>query len=87
LLLLNLLLILKMLSETLLRIPFSVIGRPLIGRENVHELTSHRQLLGMILKNHRRLPVSISSVKIAALGSFKRVTGSWGRGWKGRGYT
>jgi hypothetical protein len=30
---------------------------------------------GIILKNHRRLPVSISSVKIAALGSSQRVTG------------
>jgi hypothetical protein len=27
---------------------------------------------GMILHNHRRLPVSIFSVKIAALGSLKR---------------
>jgi hypothetical protein len=30
---------------------------------------------GMILQNRRRLPVSIFSVKIAALGSFKRVMG------------
>jgi hypothetical protein len=30
----------------------------------------------MILQNHRRLPVCIFSVKIAALGSLKRVTGS-----------
>ncbi len=30
---------------------------------------------GIILQNHRRLPVSIFSVKIAALGSLKRVTG------------
>jgi hypothetical protein len=29
----------------------------------------------MILQNHRRLPVSIFSVKIAAIGSLKRVTG------------
>jgi hypothetical protein len=29
---------------------------------------------GMILQNHRRLPVSIFSVKIAALGSLQRVT-------------
>jgi hypothetical protein len=28
-----------------------------------------------VLKNHRRLPVGIFSVKIAALGSLKRVTG------------
>ncbi len=30
---------------------------------------------GIILQNHRRLPVSIFSVKIAALGPLKRVTG------------
>ncbi len=29
----------------------------------------------MILQNHRRVPVSIFIVKIAALGSLKRVTG------------
>jgi hypothetical protein len=29
----------------------------------------------MMLQNHRRLPVSIFSVKIAALGSLQRVTG------------
>ncbi len=31
----------------------------------------------MILQNHRWLPVSIDSVKIAALGSFKRDLGVW----------
>jgi hypothetical protein len=30
---------------------------------------------GIILQNHRRLPVSIFSIKIAALGSLNRVTG------------
>jgi hypothetical protein len=30
---------------------------------------------GIILQNHRRLPVSIFSVKFDALGSLKRVTG------------
>jgi hypothetical protein len=30
---------------------------------------------GMILQNHRRLPVSIFSVKIAAFWSLKKVTG------------
>jgi hypothetical protein len=30
---------------------------------------------GIILQNHWRLPVIIFSAKIAALGSFKRVTG------------
>jgi hypothetical protein len=29
----------------------------------------------MILQNHKRLPVNIFSVKIAALGSLKRLTG------------
>ncbi len=67
---------LEMLTENLLTIPCSAIGRcslqcrPLIGcRENGQELTC------MILQNHRRLPVSIFSVKIAALESLKRVTG------------
>jgi hypothetical protein len=61
----------EMLTETLLRIPFSVIGRcflvptPLIGcRENAQEKTCHG-----------RLPFSIFSVKIVVLGSSKRVTG------------
>jgi hypothetical protein len=78
---LNYLLILKMYPEALLRIPISVIGRCSL------EPTSH-WILGkfaritlsqaascMILQNHRRLPVSIFSVKIAALGSLKPVTG------------
>jgi hypothetical protein len=30
---------------------------------------------GMILRNYRRLPVSIFSVKLAALGSLKRIIG------------
>ena len=30
---------------------------------------------GIVLQNHRRLPVSIFCVKITAVGSFKRVTG------------
>jgi hypothetical protein len=42
----------------------------LAARDNAQELTCHS---GMILQNHRRLPVSIFSVKIAALGSLKRV--------------
>jgi hypothetical protein len=71
-----------MLTEIFLRIPFSLIG----GCSLVP--TSHWWLQGkcariilsqaassMILNNHRRLPVSIFSVKIAALGSLKRVTG------------
>jgi hypothetical protein len=34
---------------------------------------------GIILQNHRRLPVSIFSVKIAALGSLKQVTGRFSK--------
>ncbi len=70
-----------MLTKTLLRIPSSVIGpcslvptsywmQGKCARINLSQAAS-----GMILKNHRRLPVSIYSVKIAALGSLKRVTG------------
>jgi hypothetical protein len=70
-----------MLTETLLRIPFSVIGRSSLvqtshwlqrkcARKNLSQLAS-----GMIFLNHRRLPVSIFVVKMAALWSLKRVTG------------
>ncbi len=60
---------------TLLRIPFSVIGRcspwsadPSLAAEKINLLQTAS---GMILQNHRRLPVSIFSFKIAALGSLK----------------
>ncbi len=76
LLLWNYILILKMLTETLLRIPFSVIGwcslycRPLAASINLSQVAS-----GMALQIHRgRLPVNIFNVKIAGLGSLKRVT-------------
>jgi hypothetical protein len=81
LLLWNYLLILKMLTETLLRIPFSVIGRcyrvltyhGLQG--NAQEFSLSQTASGIILQYHRRLPVSISSVsKLPTLGSLKRVT-------------
>jgi hypothetical protein len=42
-----------------------------MSKINLSEVTS-----GMTLQNHRRLPVNIFSVKIAVLGSLKRVTGS-----------
>ncbi len=63
-----------MFAETLLRSPFSVIvefssGDFAIGwMENVQQLTCH-----MRLQNHKLLPVGIFSVKIAALGSLKRI--------------
>ncbi len=81
LLLWNHLLILKMLTETLLRIHFFVIGWCSLV------LTSHRlqgkctrinlsqAASGMIVHNNRRFPGSIFSVKIAAVGSLKWVTG------------
>jgi hypothetical protein len=67
-----------MLTETLLRITISVIGQCSLvptshwlqgkyARFNLSQAAS-----GMILQNHRRLPVSIFSVKIAALGSLKQ---------------
>ncbi len=72
-----------MLTETLLRIPFFVIGRCSLvltadlsaaaGKISENQLSP--AAFGIILKVHRRLPVSIFSVKIAALGSLKRVTG------------
>ena len=76
----TLLRIMKMLTETLLRIILSVIGRCSLvsashclqgkcARINLSQAAS-----GMILQNHKRLPVSIFSVKIVALGSLKGVT-------------
>ncbi len=69
---------LKMLSENLLRIPFSVIGRcsPVwaIGcRENASNSVVTSDFRYFFLQNHRRLPVCVSRVKIAALESLKRV--------------
>jgi hypothetical protein len=66
-----------MLTETLLRIPFSVIARCSLvptshwlqrkcARNNLSQAAS-----GMILQNRRWLPVCIFSAKIAALGSVK----------------
>jgi hypothetical protein len=57
-----------MLTETLFRISFSVIGRCSLVRHwlqgNAQELTCHRRLtVPYDIQNHRRLPVSISSVK------------------------
>jgi hypothetical protein len=78
LLLSNYLLILKMLTETLLRILFSVIGRYSLLTTS-HWLqgkcTRINAASGIILQNHRRLPLSISNVKIAAFGSLKWITG------------
>jgi hypothetical protein len=82
LLLWNYLLNLKMLTKTLLKIPFSVIDRcfPVstshrlpgkCARINMSQAAS-----GMILQNHRWLPACIFSVKIAAVGCLKRVTES-----------
>ncbi len=69
-----------MLTETLLRIPFSVVGlcspvptcNWLQGKCAIINLSQAAS--GMILQNHRWLPVSIFSVKIAAVGSLKRVS-------------
>ncbi len=78
------LLILKMLTETLLRIPFSVIDRCSLvpisadlswrkcARINLSQLQAAS---GMILQNHRVLPVNIFSVRNAAVGFLKRVLG------------
>jgi hypothetical protein len=74
LLLWNYLLILKMLNVTLLRIPFSVIGRCSLVPTSHWLQGKCAAAFGIILQNHRRLPVSIYKVKIASLGSLKRVT-------------
>ncbi len=68
-----------MLTETLLRIPFSVtwtmfssadlsLAAGKCARINLLQAAS-----GMILQNHMRLPLSMFSVKIAALGSLFRL--------------
>jgi hypothetical protein len=70
-----------MVTETLLRIPFSVIGRRSLAptshwlQGKCARINLSPAAFGIILQNHRRLSVSIFSVKIAALGSLKRVTG------------
>ncbi len=75
----NCLLILKMLTVILLRIFFSVIGRcSLVPASHwlqgkCARINLSRAASGMILQ--RRLPVTIFSVKIAALGFLNRVTG------------
>jgi hypothetical protein len=69
--------------ETLLIIPFSVIGQCSPVPPTPHWLQgkfagislSHAASV-MILQNRRRLPVCIFRGKIAAFGSVKRVTGS-----------
>ncbi len=73
LLLWNNMLISKMLTETPSLWFVDVLKcRPLIGcRDNAQEFNLSQTASGMILQNHRRLPVSIFSVKIAALGNFK----------------
>ncbi len=68
-------------TETLLKIAFSVIGRcPLVPTSHWRQGKCARIYLsqaasGMILQNHRRLSVSIFSVKFIALGYLKGVTG------------
>ena len=71
---------LKMLTGTLLRISFSVIGRCSLvptshWLQGKYAGINVSQASFMIIQNHRRLPISIFSVKVAALWSLKRVTG------------
>jgi len=78
----NYLLILRMITETLLTIPFSITDiwslvltscwlKGKCVRNNLSQTVS-----STILQNNRRLPLSIFSVKIASLGSLQqRVTG------------
>jgi hypothetical protein len=46
----------------------------IIGSRENARINLSQAASGMIIQNHRRLPVSIFSVEIAALGSLKRVT-------------
>ncbi len=85
LLLWNYLLFWKMLTDALLRTPFSVIGQCSLV-SNSHWLQGQCTIINlsqvassMILQNHRRRTVKIVSVKIAALGSLKWVTGKAGQ--------
>jgi hypothetical protein len=57
-----------MLTETLLRIPFTVVGRCFL-MPNSQWLPGKCAAFVMIIQNYRRLSVCICSVKIAALGS------------------
>ncbi len=72
---------LKMLTETLLRISFSVICRcsqvptSLWLQGNCPRINLSQAASGMILQNHWWLPGSIFSVQIAVLVSLKRFTG------------
>ncbi len=81
LLLWNNLLMLNMLTETFLKTPFSVIGWCSLVpashwlKRKCGGIHLSQAAPGMILQYHRRVPVSIFSIKIAALGSLKRVTG------------
>jgi hypothetical protein len=59
-----------MLTETLLRIPFTHWLQEKCTRVSLSQAAS-----GMILQNHKQLPVSIFSFKIIALESLKWVTG------------
>jgi hypothetical protein len=70
-----------MLTKTILRVPFSVIG-PCFLVQNSYWLQGKcakiklsQAASGRILHNHSKLPVRNFSVKIASLGSLKRVTG------------
>jgi hypothetical protein len=54
---------------------FSSAGLSLAAGKIYARINLSQAAYGMILQNHRRILVSIFSVKIAALGSLKRVTG------------
>ncbi len=70
-----------MITETLLKIHFSVNGQFSVVL-NSHWLQGKcarinlsQAALGIILQNHKQLPVCIFSLKIATLGSSERDTG------------
>jgi hypothetical protein len=72
---------LKMFTVTLFRIPLSVNGRcSLVPTSHClwgkcARIDLSQAASGMILQNHRWLPVSIFSIKIATVGTLKQVIG------------
>jgi hypothetical protein len=49
---------------------------PSLAAGKMRQMYGKQAAVGIILKNHRQLPVCISIIKVAALGSLTRVTES-----------
>jgi hypothetical protein len=74
-----------MVTETLLRTPFSVIGQcSLVPSSHWLQGTFARinisqAAFGIVFQNHRRLPVNIFCVKITAVGSLSGLLGGFSK--------